>query len=347
MHSETPDPSPVPAPTAGPPSSPEADPARGGVLDPEAAFPPLLVSVGVLAHWLDLTPTEPLPPVPEGPAHARPGHGRPGRVVLLDVRFRATGGGADHEAYLQGHLPGAVYVSLPSRLAGHAGPAAGRHPLPDPRQFAETVRMWGIDDGDTVVVYDDDAGLSAARAWWLLRHAGLRDTLLLDGGLAAWRAAGLPLQPGEVIPVPGSAHTSWGRMPVVDTAGAETMAAGGLLIDARAAERYRGETEPIDPVAGHIPGARSVPTALGVAQDGRLLPAAELAARFDSVGVDEQTPVAVYCGSGVTAAHAVLSLAVAGRPGVALYPGSWSAWIQDPAHAVAVGPEPHGAPGRD
>ncbi|GAA3779289.1 sulfurtransferase [Micrococcus sp. HG099] len=340
----------VPAPTADPSSTHDAggDPASGGEgVDPAAAEPPTLVSVGVLADWLGLSPTEPLPEVPEAPAYAQPGRCRPRRLVLLDVRFRATGGGADHEAYLRGHLPGAVYVSLPSRLAGHAGPAAGRHPLPDPRQFAETVRMWGIDDGDTVVVYDDDRGLSAARAWWLLRHAGLRDSMLLDGGLAAWRAGGLPLQPGEVIPMPGSARTSWGRMPVVDTSGAEAMASGGLLLDARAAERYRGETEPIDPVAGHIPGARSLPTAGSLAEDGRLRPAEELAARFDAVGVDDETPVAVYCGSGVTAAHAVLTLAVAGRPGVALYPGSWSAWIQDPSNAVAVGPDPHGEPGRD
>ena len=132
-----------------------------------------------------------------------------------------------------------------------------------------------------------------------------------------------------------------------DTAGAEAMASGGLLLDARAAERYRGEVEPFDPVAGHIPGARNVPTAESIAEDGRLRPAAELAERFDAVGVDDATPVAVYCGSGITAAHAVLTLAVAGRPGVALYPGSWSAWVQDPSNAVAVGPEPDGASGRD
>ena len=375
MHSETPDPSPVPdrdgaapdrpdplivvdegqgrvvpAPTAAPSSSHDAggDPdADIDGVDPEAAEPPTLVTVDVLAGWLGLAPVEDLPPVPEGPAYAQPGRCRPNRVILLDVRFRATAGGPDHAAYLQGHLPGAVYVSLPSQLAGHAGPAAGRHPLPDARQFAETVRMWGIDEGDTIVVYDDDHGLSAARAWWLLRHAGLRDSVLLDGGLEAWRAAGLPLQPGEVIPVPGTARPSWGRMPVVDTAGAEAMASGGLLLDARAAERYRGEVEPFDPVAGHIPGARNVSTAESIAEDGRLRPAAELAERFDAVGVDDATPVAVYCGSGITAAHAVLTLAVAGRPGVALYPGSWSAWVQDPSNAVAVGPEPDGASGRD
>ena len=218
MHSESPDPSPVPdrdgaapdrpdplivvdegqgrvvpAPTAAPSSSHDAggDPdADTDGVDPEAAEPPTLVTVDVLAGWLGLAPVEDLPPVPEGPAYAQPGRCRPNRVILLDVRFRATGGGPDHAAYLQGHLPGAVYVSLPSQLAGHAGPAAGRHPLPDARQFAETVRMWGIDEGDTIVVYDDDHGLSAARAWWLLRHAGLRDSVLLDGGLEAWRAAG-------------------------------------------------------------------------------------------------------------------------------------------------------------
>ena len=320
---------------------PAPDEASEEELDPAAADPPSLISVEVLAGWLGLTVPEDTPPVPAGPAFVRPGTPAPGRLVVLDVRFRA-GGGADHEGYLHGHLPGAVYVSLPSQLAGHAGPLAGRHPLPDPRRFTETVRMWGIEDGDTVVVYDDDSSLSAARAWWLLRHAGLGDSLVLDGGLGAWREAGLPLQAGEVIPVPGSAHTSWGRMPVVDSAGAEAIAAGGLLLDARAPERYRGESEPIDPVAGHIPGAVNLPAAGSIGPDGRLLPPDELAARFDAVGADGEAPVAVYCGSGIAAAHQILALAVAGRPGVALYPGSWSAWVHDPENPVALGPEPGG-----
>lgn len=337
-------PSPASSPAADAPTdqAPLAELAEDATApDPAAAEPPPLVDVGVLAGWLGLTPAEPVPAPPPGPVFDR--RADPGRVILLDVRYAVSGaGGSGHDAYLRGHLPGAVFVSLPNQLAGHAGPRQGRHPLPDPVQFAHSLRMWGIDDGDTVVVYDDDRSLAAARAWWLLRHAGLRDSVLLDGGLGAWRAAGLPLQPGEVIPQPGSVHPSWGRMPVVDTDGAEAIAAGGLLLDARSAERYRGEEEPLDPVAGHIPGARSLPTSGNVAAHGRLLDPAALAARFEDAGLSNEVPAAVYCGSGATAAHQVLALAVAGRHGVALYPGSWSAWIQDPDRPVATGPRPEG-----
>ncbi|CAM3725154.1 sulfurtransferase [Micrococcus flavus] len=321
------------------PAAVEPDPSGDGP-DPAAAEPPSLVAVDVLARWLGLAAG---PDADAGqPAPAFDARKDPGRLVLLDVRYSMAGGGSGHEEYLHGHLPGAVFVSLPNQLAGHAGPRQGRHPLPAPDQFAESVRLWGVDDGDTVVVYDDDRGLAAARAWWLLRHAGIRDSVLLDGGLGAWREAGLPLQPGEVIPVPGTARPSWGRMPVVDSAGAEAIAAGGLLLDARAAERYCGEVEPLDPVAGHIPGARSLPTAESVGPDGRLRPVDEIAARFEAVGLTDDVPAAVYCGSGVTAAHQILTLAAAGRHGVALYPGSWSAWIQDPDNPVATGPEPGG-----
>ncbi|WP_414601926.1 sulfurtransferase [Micrococcus sp.] len=321
---------------------PVPDPESDAGPDPAAAEPPSLVTAEVLARWLGLDPAAPEAPVPEGPAYDR--RSAPGRVVVLDVRYRPGTRRADgHDDYLRGHIPGAVFVSVDGQLAGHAAPQEGRHPLPDPARFQESVRLWGVDDGDTVVVYDDVAGLAAGRAWWLLRHAGVNDALLLDGGLNAWRGAGLPLQPGEVIPRPGSAHLSWGRMPVVDTAGAEAIASGGLLIDARAAERYRGESEPLDPVAGHIPGAVNLPASDALTDDGRFRPVQELADRFDAVGVADDLPVAVYCGSGVTAAHEVLALAVAGRHGVALYPGSWSSWVQDPTNPVATGPEPGGS----
>lgn len=310
---------------------------------PEASdAAPSAVTVDVLAAWLGLEVPEEVPPVPAISSYAQPDAPAPPRVVLLDVRYRATQGGTDHEAYVRGHLPGAVYAALPTRLAGQGPAAEGRHPLPDPLAFAQTLRMWGIDEGDTVVVYDDDAGRSAARAWWLLRHAGVTESLLLDGGLAAWRAAGLPLQAGEVIPTPGGVHGSWGQMPVVDAAGAVALAHEGLLLDARAGERYRGEEEPLDPVAGHIPGAVSLPTSGNIGPDGRLLPPAELAARFAEVGIRPGTPVGVYCGSGVTAAHEVFALTMAQLPGAALYPGSWSAWVQDPQNPVAVGPSPDG-----
>ncbi|XNZ00803.1 sulfurtransferase [Micrococcus luteus] len=312
------------------------------------AGPPTLVSVETLAAWLHReVPADAPPPPPGSEAFASVDSPLGTRnIVLLDVRWSVPAGGADHDAYLRGHLPGAVYVSMDGDLAGLGGPRDGRHPLPSADAFAETVQRWGVDDGDTVVVYDDCGGTSAARAWWLLRHAGIRSSLVLDGGLAAWREEGLALQAGEVIPVPGSARTSWGRMPVVDADGAEVVAEAGLLLDARAPDRYRGETEPLDPVAGHIPGAVNLPTAGNLDDDGRLLPVDRLAERFDAVdaaaGVDKDAPVAVYCGSGVTAAHQVMAMAVAGRHGVALFPGSWSAWCTDPDRPVATGPEPGG-----
>lgn len=312
----------------------------------DPAGPPLLVSVETLAAWLHREiPEDAPPPHATSPAFAPVDSPLGSRdVALLDVRWSVAAGGADHDAYLRGHLPGAVYVSMDGDLAGHGGPRDGRHPLPEPEAFAETVQRWGVDDGDTVVVYDDCGGTSAARAWWLLRHAGIRSSLVLDGGLAAWRDGGLALQAGEVIPAPGSARASWGRMPVVDADGAEAIAAEGLLLDARAPERYRGETEPLDPVAGHIPGAVNLPTSGNLDDDGRLLPQEDLAARFAAVaaGPDEDAPVAVYCGSGVTAAHQVMAMAAAGRHGVALFPGSWSAWCNDPERPVATGPEPGG-----
>lgn len=324
--------------------SPISSPHGIDSADDAPAGPPALVSVPTLAGWLHLDLPVDAPSRQDTSASFAPADSPLGArdIVLLDVRWSVPAGGADHEAYLRGHLPGAVYVSMDGDLAGHGGPQDGRHPLPTPAEFAETVQRWGVDDGDTVVLYDDCGGTSAARAWWLLRHAGIRSCLVLDGGLAAWREAGLALQAGEVIPTPGSARTSWGRMPVVDADGVAAVAESGLLLDARAPERYRGETEPLDPVAGHIPGARNLPAAGSLDDDGRLLPEDRLAARFASAGVDGEDPVAVYCGSGVTAAHQVLAMAVAGRHGVALYPGSWSAWCNDPDRPVATGPEPGG-----
>lgn len=252
--------------------------------------------------------------------------------VLLDVRWRLDVPDG-RPGYREGHLPGAVYVDLDTELAEHGAPTEGRHPLPSRAHLEGAARRWGVHDGDAVVVYDDLSGMSAARAWWLLRDAGV-DVRLLDGGLRAWRESGRDLEAGDRIPVPGDVTLSRGRMPVVDADGAAAFPQRGVLLDARAGERYRGETEPIDPRAGHIPGAVSAPTAANVGPDGRFLPAEVLSERFAALGVDGE--VAVYCGSGVTAAHEIAALTIAGFA-PALYPGSWSQWSNLPDRAVATG----------
>ena len=258
--------------------------------------------------------------------------------VLLDVRWR-LGGPSPAELYAGGHLPGAVAVDLDTDLAAPAGDRTrGRHPLPEPPALEAALRRWGVRADSAVVAYDDADGSSAARAWWLLRWAGLTDVRVLDGGIAAWVAAGLPLTTEVPAPVPGDVVVRPGGMPVLDAAGAAALPARGVLLDARAAARYRGEVEPVDPVAGHIPGARSAPTSGNVAGNGRFLPAAALRERFAALGVEPARPVGAYCGSGVTAAQAVLALEVAGIP-AALYPGSWSEWVADPTRPVATGPE--------
>ncbi|MGR2752750.1 sulfurtransferase [Agromyces arachidis] len=264
------------------------------------------------------------------------------RTVVLDVRWTlAEPDGRD--AYREGHVPGAVYVDLDTELADHDAVGEGRHPLPSEEAFTAAMRRWGLRDGDLAVVVDDAGGMSAARAWWLLRHAGWADVRLLDGGLGAWRDAGLPLESGDVVREPGDATARFGAMPVVDLDEADALASAesGVLLDARAAERYRGEVEPIDPRAGHIPGAVSSPTAGNLAADGRFRHADELRERFASVGADRRHPVAVYCGSGVNAAHAVAALGIAGIE-AALYPGSYSQWSRRPERPVATGPEPGG-----
>lgn len=263
------------------------------------------------------------------------------RTVLLDVRW-ALGDPHGHQHYLDGHIPGAVFVDLASELAAHAVPERGRHPLPAAPDFQAAARRWGINDGDVVVAYDDTGNMAAARAWWMLRNAGLAEAYLLDGGLAAWRAAGLTVATGSVTAEPGDVTFAEGHMPVLDAGAAAGWPDSGLLLDARAGERYRGEVEPVDPRAGHIPGAVSAPTSENVDQDGRFLPAGELRRRFEALGARKGVPVAVYCGSGVTAAHEVAALEVAGFA-AALYPGSFSEWSNNPGLPVAVGAEPGAA----
>ncbi|GGG58323.1 sulfurtransferase [Sinomonas atrocyanea] len=276
------------------------------------------------------------------------------RPVLLDVRW-SLGGPNGRQEYAAGHLPGAVFADLENELAVPVAPgsaeeaAGGRHPLPSRAAFEEAARSWGIDDGDAVVVYDATSGQAAARAWWMLRDAGLESVRVLDGGLGAWTAAGLPLEQGAGVPERGNVTLGEGRLPRIGADEAAAFAqrrpgapAGGVLLDARAAERYRGEVEPVDPRAGHIPGALSAPTADNLAADGTFLPPAALRERFAALGADGRRPVAVYCGSGVTAAHDILALAVAGID-AALYPGSFSQWSRDPSRPVAVGAEPSAA----
>jgi len=281
--------------------------------------------------------------------------------VLIDVRWR-LGGPAGIDSYRAGHLPGAVYLDLDRQLAGAPG-QGGRHPLPDTADFESAMRGAGVSDGSEVVVYDESDATIAARAWWMLRYYGHQSVRVLDGGYRAWTAAGLPTSTADPAPAPGDFTARPGQMPVLDAASAASLARSGILLDARAPARYRGETEPIDPVAGHIPGAISAPTAENVTSDGVFRPAADLRARFADLGIAPPDPdhgsghdgaqppgragtpantspaVGTYCGSGVTAAHELLALELAGIP-AALYVGSWSGWVTDPQRPVANGPQP-------
>ena len=258
--------------------------------------------------------------------------------VLLDVRWQ-LGGPPGIESYRAGHLPGAVFADLDADLAAGPGPA-GRHPLPEPAAFQAAMRRAGVSDRRPVVVYDDADATVAARAWWLLRYFGHRNCQVLDGGYRAWTAAGGQVATGDCAAPGGGDFTARpGHMPVLDADAAASLARRGHLLDARARERYRGEREPIDPVAGHIPGAVSAPTTANIGADGRFLPAAGLRARFATLGAaGRDGMVGVYCGSGVTAAHEVLALELAGYR-ASLYVGSWSNWVADPARPVATGPE--------
>jgi thiosulfate/3-mercaptopyruvate sulfurtransferase len=266
----------------------------------------------------------------------------PNPPVVLDIRWQlstATAAGAapfdGRAAYAAGHIPGAVFVDLDAELAGEPG-AGGRHPLPDLEVFGEAMRAAGVSADRDVVVYDGGVGWAAARAWWLLGWTGHPSVRVLDGGLAAWSG---PVSSEIPEPAPGTFEPAAGARPLLDADGAAALARTGLLLDARAGERYRGEVEPIDPVGGHIPGAVSAPTTENVTETGEFRPSGELAERFKSLGVTGTSEVGVYCGSGVSAAHEVLALAVAGIP-AALYVGSWSEWSRDGSRPVAVGPDP-------
>lgn len=259
------------------------------------------------------------------------------RLCLLDVRWSLTGRSGRH-AYDAGHLPGAVFVDLDVELAGPAG-SGGRHPLPDPDAFAAAMRRAGVARADPVVVHDQRDAIAAARLWWLLVDAGHRDVRVLDGGVDGWAAAGQQLSVSAVHQREGDFVAQPGHLPVLDADATATLARGGVLLDVRTPVRYRGESEPIDPVAGHVPGAVNAPAAELLDADGRFRPAADLARSFAALGADGRVPVGVYCGSGVTAAHTVFALRLSGVE-AALYAGSWSEWITDPNRPVATGEAP-------
>lgn len=255
--------------------------------------------------------------------------------VVLDVRWEVSAG-AQRDLYEQGHIPGGAFVDLDRELAAPSG-TGGRHPLPAPADFVAAMRTAGVSASRPVVVYDAANSLPASRAWWLLRHYAHPDVRVLDGGLAAWMAAGGALVGGSEMPAPGDFEGKPGTMTVLDADGAAALARAGVLLDARAPERFRGDVEPMDAVAGHIPGARNLPMADQLQPTGRFREPGELREGFARADVDGTVQVGAYCGSGITAAHTVLALQLAGLCG-ALYPGSWSEWVTDPQRQVVTGP---------
>lgn len=256
-------------------------------------------------------------------------------LILLDVRWQVSGP-SQYPLYLAGHLPGARWCDLDTDLADPPG-ARGRHPLPDPGRLEARLRAWGVEPQSQVVAYDQGNSVAAARAWWVLRWAGLEQVRVLDGGFEAWQRAGHPVQADLPPPAAGTVSVRPGSVPTLDADTAASWAAGGRLFDVRAPERFRGEVEPIDPVAGRIPGAVNLPTTANVQPSGHFLPESELRRRFQQAGAaDRDAPVGVYCGSGVTAAHTVLAMRLAGVEAV-LYPGSWSEWITDPDRPIETG----------
>lgn len=257
------------------------------------------------------------------------------QTVLLDVRW-TLGDPHGHGHYQSAHIPGAVYVDLESTLSAEPSAREGRHPLPTIDRLQEAARQWGINAGDVVVAYDNSGNTSAARLWWLLRWAGLESVHLLDGGLTAWTAAGFETEGGEEQHCLGEVDLMQGAMPVTQLDAVADLARDGILLDARAGERFRGDVEPLDPKAGHIPGAISAPTTENLAPDLRFKTPQDLRERFEALGVSDMVDVAVYCGSGITAAHQIAALEIAGYR-AALYPGSWSQWSSRSELPVATG----------
>ncbi|MFS0755496.1 sulfurtransferase [Noviherbaspirillum sp. 1P10PC] len=259
--------------------------------------------------------------------------------VVLDCRHDLVNPQAGRQAYDAGHIPGARFASLDHDLADHArGPGGafrGRHPLPDADAFVETLRGWGINDDSQVIAYDAQGGMFAARLWWMLRWVGHDAVAVLDGGLPAWTAQGMPLSTEPAASASGNLQR---RAALVRSVGADDILSqqGLTVLDARAPDRFRGENETLDPVGGHIPGAKNRFFKDNLQADGRFKPAAQLRQELNALVASPASSV-MQCGSGVTACHNLLALEVAGLPGAALYPGSWSEWCSDPARPVATG----------
>jgi thiosulfate/3-mercaptopyruvate sulfurtransferase len=295
-----------------------------------------LISVSALAHEFDLAREAGTGDIHQsgiepGREPARDG----GTLRILDVRWRLDRPNGSAE-YREGHIPGAVYVDLDTELAAHGAPTDGRHPLPTLEQLVDAARSWGLNVGDRVVVYDDFQSVPASRAWWLLTNAGFADVRVLDGGLEAWRSAGHPVETGERTAERGTVELTEGNLPTIGLADAAKFPTAGVLLDARAPERYRGEVEPMDPRAGHIPGAINAPASINFGPDGMFLSPEQLRERYAALGVVDGVAVASYCGSGVTASQTVLALSIAGISS-ALFPGSWSQWSQHPELPAATG----------
>lgn len=257
-------------------------------------------------------------------------------VRVIDVRWYLDGR-SGRDAYLAGHIPGASFVDLDAEITGREGP--GRHPLPTTEQFQAAMRRADVDRDSRVVAYDDSGGMSAGRLWWLLRWFGHRDVAVLDGGIGAWPG---PLETKDDPARRGGDFVATSPDPsqVLDADAVRHLEAGTVLVDARSPERYRGETEPIDPRPGHVPGARNLYWQENLAEDGRFLPPEQLRERFRELGVQAGEQVVAYCGSGVSAAHDLLALEIAGMGRGRLYEGSWSDWSRRLDLPAATGPEP-------
>ena len=264
-------------------------------------------------------------------------------VRIFDCRFELSNPQAGRALYAAGHLPGAAYADLNADLSAAPTSTSGRHPLPEPAQFEAWLRTRGVNRNSVVVAYDDGNAAYASRLWWMLRWLGHDDVHVLDGGWRRWTGLGLPTDTLVPAPVPGDIVARPRHGMAVDVAHVLTSIGNPAirLLDARGPDRYRGEVEPIDPVAGHVPGSRNHPFTTNLGPDGRFLPAAQLNAAF-AKQLDGVAPGAAItmCGSGVTACQLLLAMEHAGLPGARLYPGSWSEWSRDPARPVARGDEP-------